>query len=123
MTNRCPNCGAPYTNSTVKCEYCGTQFRSAPEPVYQPAYCPPITPAPKVSKPLPVKRRTTAALLALLLGNFGIHKFYLGQRKAGLWMLAFCWTYIPALIGFIDLAVLLSASDQAFMQKYNCRIN
>lgn len=44
------------------------------------------------------KNRITAALLALFLGGFGVHKFYLGQSGVGIIYLLFCWTFIPALL-------------------------
>jgi len=48
------------------------------------------------------KNPTTAVVLALLLGGAGIHKFYLGQIGWGIVYLAFCWTYIPGIIAFIE---------------------
>jgi TM2 domain-containing membrane protein YozV len=48
------------------------------------------------------KNPTTAVILALLLGGLGAHKFYLGQTGLGILYLVFCWTYIPAVVGFIE---------------------
>ena len=42
------------------------------------------------------------ALLAIFLGDFGIHHFYAGDTKHGIWHLLFCWTGIPGIIGFIE---------------------
>ncbi len=64
------------------------------------------------------KNRTAAALFALLLGGLGIHKFYLGQVGMGVIYLLLSWTFIPAIIGFIEGIVLLTMSDAAFAQKY-----
>ena len=64
------------------------------------------------------KSRLTAALLALLLGGIGIHKFYLGRIVQGVLYLLFCWTFIPAIIGLIEGIVLLSMSDKDFIYKY-----
>jgi uncharacterized membrane protein YvbJ len=37
-----------------------------------------------------VKSRTTAGILGILLGGFGVHKFYLGRIGEGILMLVFC---------------------------------
>lgn len=42
------------------------------------------------------------ALLAIFLGGFGVHKFYAGKTGKGILYLVLCWTFIPALIGFIE---------------------
>lgn len=64
------------------------------------------------------KNKTVAALLALFLGGLGIHKFYLGQAVQGVIYLLFCWTGIPALIGFVEAVLYLLSSEEAFAQKY-----
>ena len=46
--------------------------------------------------------RLVGAILAILLGDFGIHHFYTGDTKHGIWHLVFFWTDIPGLIGFIE---------------------
>ena len=46
--------------------------------------------------------RVVAAILAIFLGDFGIHHFYTGDTKHGIWHLVFFWTGIPGLIGFIE---------------------
>jgi TM2 domain-containing membrane protein YozV len=48
------------------------------------------------------KNRIAAALFAILLGGLGIHEFHLGQVGQGIVYLVFCWTFIPALVGFMD---------------------
>ncbi|MEA4931863.1 MAG: TM2 domain-containing protein [Anaerolineaceae bacterium] len=48
------------------------------------------------------KNPTTALVLALLLGAFGAHKFYLNQIGMGILYLVFCWTGIPSIISFIE---------------------
>lgn len=67
----------------------------------------------------PLKSRSTAILLALFLGGFGIHKFYLGQPGLGILYLLFCWTFIPGLVALIEVVMLLFTSDQAFNERYN----
>jgi TM2 domain-containing membrane protein YozV len=41
-------------------------------------------------------------LLALFLGTFGIHQFYLHRTGLGILYCCFCWTGIPTLLGFIE---------------------
>ena len=48
------------------------------------------------------KDELVGVLLALFLGGFGIHKFYMGETGAGVLYLIFSWTGIPWIIGFIE---------------------
>jgi len=41
-------------------------------------------------------------LLALFLGGFGIHHFYLRRTGLGILYLVFSWTPIPWILGFIE---------------------
>ena len=41
-------------------------------------------------------------LLALFLGTFGAHHFYLRRTGLGILYLCLCWTSIPAILGFIE---------------------
>lgn len=41
-------------------------------------------------------------LLALFLGTFGVHHFYLRRTGLGILYLCFFWTGIPAFLGFIE---------------------
>jgi TM2 domain-containing membrane protein YozV len=87
----CPHCGAPQKNSeTLKL---GVQAANG-------------------------KSRTTAAIFAFLLGGLGGHKFYLGQVGLGILYILFCWTFIPAIVAFIEFILLLTMSDEVFNQKY-----
>jgi TM2 domain-containing membrane protein YozV len=64
------------------------------------------------------RNRIAAALFAILLGGLGIHKFYLGRVSQGILYVVFCWTFIPALVGFIEGIIYLTMSDQDFEAKY-----
>ena len=66
-----------------------------------------------------MKDKTTAAILAFLLGGIGVHRFYLGQGGLGILYLLFCWTLIPLVISFIDFIIFLTMNDNAFNEKYN----
>lgn len=41
-------------------------------------------------------------LLALFLGGFGIHHFYLRRTGLGILYVCFCWTPIPWILGFFE---------------------
>lgn len=138
---KCPQCGgnrfSQLDDTTYKCMYCSTTFQKKEEkeitnaPVQQSSIGEPVDPARsyyQVNNPLygnnntqrvGQKSKTVAAILAILLGGFGIHKFYLRQVGWGIVYLVFCWSYIPAIIGFIEGIVLLTMSEEDFDYKYN----
>lgn len=62
--------------------------------------------------------RTTAGILAILLGDFGVHKFYLGNTGLGVLYLLFCWTLIPGIIGILEGIQYLTMSDEQFTWKF-----
>ena len=45
---------------------------------------------------------STAFVLALLLGGFGAHRFYLRQWGWGTVYLVFCWTLIPLVASWVE---------------------
>ncbi len=53
------------------------------------------------------KNKWVAFFLALFLGGIGAHKFYEGKTLLGIIFLVFCWSGIPAFIGFIDAIIIL----------------
>ena len=130
MSKLCPQCGAPIDEGAVKCEWCGAAITAdAGAPIDTP-FTPvdtsssdfgDITPNNNADVSLPLKSRIVAGLLAILLGDLGIHKFYLGQIGKGILYILFCWTYIPAIIAFIEGIMILCKSDTDFEVKYNCR--
>lgn len=127
MSVLCPQCGAPASEGATKCEYCGAAIAQA-APQAQPQAQPqqvvyvqqnPVNPE---RANWPIKNKIVAAILALLLGGLGIHKFYLGQNGKGVLYLLFCWTYIPAIIAFVEGIMILCSNDENFQIKYKCRI-
>lgn len=64
------------------------------------------------------KDKLVAALLAIFLGGFGVHKFYLGSIGLGILYLLFCWTFIPSMIGFIEGIIYLTTDEAKWSQKY-----
>ena len=59
------------------------------------------------------KNPTTGVLLALFLGGFGAHRFYLGQTGLGILYMVFVWTFIPAIAALID-CFLMSGRVRAY---------
>jgi TM2 domain-containing membrane protein YozV len=72
-----------------------------------------------------MKNKTTAALLALFLGGFGVHKFYLKDTGSGIFYImltvfsASLRFPIGWILGFIDALALFSMSEERFDKKYN----
>lgn len=66
-----------------------------------------------------MKSKTTAGILALLLGGIGIHRFYLGEGSKGLLYLLFCWTLIPLVVSIFDAIIFFGESETAWNAKYN----
>jgi len=54
--------------------------------------------------------RFIAAALAFVFGTFGVHWFFLGNRRRGAWYAIFFWTGIPTILGIIDGAMLLGGA-------------
>jgi TM2 domain-containing membrane protein YozV len=48
------------------------------------------------------KDEIIGVLLALFLGDFGVHHFYLRRDGLGVLYLIFFWTGIPAILGFFE---------------------
>ncbi len=94
----CSSCGAVIKKEAEICPECGVRQSQ---------------PAASSSKD-----RVTAGILALLLGGLGAHKFYLGETGLGLLYLCFSWTFIPAIVGFIEGILYLTKTDEEFQRKY-----
>lgn len=65
------------------------------------------------------KSNVTAGVLAILLGGFGIHYFYVGNIGLGILFLLLCWTGIPSIIALIT-GILWLTDEEGFNRKY-CR--
>ena len=75
-----------------------------------------------------MKSKTTAGLLGILLGEFGIHWFYLGKTNRGLCYLVISLVglffmmlpfIIVGIIGFIEGIMLLCKDEDTFNYEYN----
>lgn len=65
------------------------------------------------------RNKRTAIWLAVILGNFGIHKFYLGERVPGIVYGAMCWTFVPWLLSLYDALHMAQMSRVSFNLVYN----
>lgn len=127
-SKRCEQCGAPLgipdERGMYTCQYCGSQryaedAKTASEnEQYEQEYrinendFSPSLPTVKIND------RIIAALLNIFLGVFGVGYFYLGKVGKGLLSFIFCYTGIPAIIGFIKGVRILTMTDDAFAAKY-----
>src|SRR5271155_1344557 len=48
------------------------------------------------------KDEVVGVLLALFLGTFGAHHFYLRRPGLGILYIAFCWTGVPTIVSFVE---------------------
>lgn len=125
----CPQCGAPLDAGSTECKYCGEKIipDSVSDGAYnqQTAYQQTINTQynDDIDPSWPVKSKAAAGLLGIFLGAFGIHKFYMGKIGMGILYIVFCWTYIPAIVGFIEGIIYLCSSEHNFQVKNHVRLN
>ncbi len=104
----CSVCGAQISPQAVACPQCGHPNAVNPS-------------AGGAGLGGDVKSRVTAALLAIFLGHFGAHKFYLGQSGTGILYACFFWSGIPGILGLIEGLIYLSQTDAVFSAKQRVR--
>ncbi len=66
-----------------------------------------------------LKDKNIAGLLALFLGPFGGHRFYLDQVGLGVFYLIFFWFPLTWLIAFVDAMVFFTMDKEKFDRRYN----
>ncbi len=66
-----------------------------------------------------MRNKLLAAFLALFLGTFGVHRFYLGQIGLGILYAMLFATGISAILGVIDFIRLILMPDEVFNVRYN----
>jgi TM2 domain-containing membrane protein YozV len=65
------------------------------------------------------KSKTTAGMLAIFLGSFGAHRFYLRSYRLGTIYAVFFWTLIPGILGIIEGTRYLLMDRDDFVSKYS----
>lgn len=129
----CPQCGAPIDPGTLECKFCGEKIAAAQTVVNQPAASNPVFQEPPIVQTIyvqqtainpawPLKSKVAAGLLGIFFGCFGIHKFYMGRIGMGILYLIFCWTGIPAFVGFIEGIIYLCSNNENFQIKHHVRL-
>lgn len=108
MLTKCPECGHDVSTTADKCPNCGYVLRQTDiQEALQPG----------------ARNKTTAGLLALLLGSVGAQFFYMGAAGAGILCVLFCWTGIPSVVAIFQGITYLCMSDAEFNAKYNTLAN
>jgi TM2 domain-containing membrane protein YozV len=115
----CPNCGSRSAPSSGTVPPPPGQMQQAPT-YGQQQYSQPMGGS---FAPKPSKDKVTAALLAIFLGGFGVHKFYLGggkQKTAGIiqLVLSLFTCGVATIIPFIEGILYLTKDDQQFQAEY-----
>lgn len=99
----CADCGQNINQKAEICPRCG------------------VRQTPPVDSSSPRRRgkdRKTAAFLAIVFGNIGVHKFYLGNHIAGVLSFLFCLTFIPGVIAIFEGINYLLKTDEEFERLY-----
>ncbi len=68
-----------------------------------------------------MKNKTTAGILAILLGSIGVHRFYMGHTVPGIVYLLLCWTGIPSILALIEGIMYLMDTDEKFQERVDAK--
>ena len=69
-----------------------------------------------MNKPNGAEKKIAAGIFGILLGGFGVHRFYLGDTLGGLIRIAI--TIVACGIGLVEGIIYLTKSDEDFAQTY-----
>lgn len=111
---KCPECGQEISDLARTCPHCGAPNAAAPK-----AEVPRDVVDGAFDKGPSGKSRGVCAVLAILLGDLGVHYFYLGKPLPGIVFLLCCWSCIPAIIALVQgVLMLCSMTQEEFEAKY-----
>lgn len=129
MVKICPNCKAKINPNDLYCQYCGFQLEIQTEPSLS-ATTTVVNLEDNQSTPqfqhpqyaqytgLP-KYRIVGAILAILFGTFGAHKFYMNKTKMGLLYILLFPTGIPTILGLIEGILYFTDTEESFQHRVN----
>lgn len=115
----CPNCGNQLSDGATFCGECGNRVQQEYKPAIEnaSAYSAQAATAAKGTK-----SKTTAGVLAILLGGVGGQFFYLGHIGAGIVCILLLFTgfgwIITEILGVIQGIVMLTKSDEDFQKTW-----
>ena len=123
----CKNCGKEILEGDKFCTHCGASIKNDGTNKARN-----IEVRQSVTTMSDEKNKITAGLLAIFLGAFGVHKFYLGYKTQGIIMLVvtiigiilsvvfigFFAVFAMSLIAFIEGIIYLTKTDKAFYEVY-----
>ena len=102
MAKYCANCGKELTDEQDICLNCGVRVKKS-----------------TTSSDPNAKSKLAAGLFGIFLGVFGVHNFYLGETKKGLFriLMTFCCG-IGEILALVDLILLLIGSYKHSTETY-----
>ena len=59
-----------------------------------------------------------AGVLALVIGGFGVHKFFLGYTSAGIIQILLSCVGVGGIIALVEGIIYLTKTDEEFIQTY-----
>lgn len=108
---KCENCGTLISENATECPKCGHPLQANGESQHSYTGTP--------------KSKTTTGILALLLGPFGVHYFYLNKMKAGIISLVvsvvlayFVSWLIPNIFFLVQSIYILTMNEEQFNKKF-----
>lgn len=113
----CPNCGKSINQENSNIGSNPTEINTASTPLNINNVSTKVNQTGTPSKK-PVSRKT-AILLAIFLGTFGIHKFYLHRIIQGIIYILLCTTGLPTFLGLVEGIIYLVIGEEKFNDKYN----
>jgi len=75
-------------------------------------------PVPPFNKEEVAQKKLITGILGIVLGNFGVHRFMLGDTTGGIIRLILGCFCVGGIIGIIEGIIYLTKSDEQFYQEY-----